>query len=334
MTIEVTLPKAVQEQADASEALIEQAAQARHEMLSEIPPSEFNPVPDGQVPTPPAVDPQQSAAPPFAEKVVVPPAPNEMVSKEEYERLRQQFNTLQGRYLSADASAKELSSRMQSLESQPVPPKPEGPAYMEYVKPEEVEEIGEDVVELQGRIARGEASKQVGEAFGRLERRLVALEHEKATQTSTSLWDRVDDLAPGAKALNGPPVDLGWSQFLDGIDELSGKPRRDLGVTAAHIGDVTRLVSFVQEYQAASGQPQRNPVAPQQKPETVTSAPPTPQQTQGPTIRTSEITAFYNAWTNGEYKGREEEALAKEKQIDQAAREGRVIRDNAAPQGF
>jgi len=324
MTTEVKLPKAVRDMAAQTDAALEQETARRQEYrdaISQEPQGALEGVTPQPLPQPPPV--------PQGEPSETPPPEGEFVSRDAYEQLRQQNNSLQGMYNSQQGVIDELSFQVQQQVHEPHQPVASaGPAYLAHTSAEERELIGDEALEVQSRLATTEANRAAREVEDRVERRLNALEKERANKASLTLWDKVDDLAPGAKSLNGPPPHPDWVAFLNGIDEQSGQPRRKLGDSAYYAGDIYRLASLVDEFHAQHGQPRPNPVVSQRKPETVTAAPGrTGVAHTGPAIRTSEIKAHYDAIAKNPKLAVDPAVLAREQEIEKAWQEGRVIRD-------
>lgn len=223
-----------------------------------------------------------------------------------------------------------LEGRASTAPSKPA--EPAGPSYLRHLKPEEVENIGKDVVDVQSRIARGEAEAVV-EGLGAdieerrraTEARLAALEQERQESMGRDLWAKVEQHFPGATQINDDPR---WADFLDSNDPFSGRVRREFGEVAVRQGDIGRIVGLMKEFKASLGEPV---VPPTVKPDVVkaaSSAAPGTARSVGspkPMIRESQIKKFYDDWTRGKFRGKDDEARKIEASITAAVEDGRVI---------
>jgi len=163
--------------------------------------------------------------------------------------------------------------------------------------------------------------------FAAQDEKLRQLEGQTASQTGRELWERVDQLSPGAKLRNDSD-DSGWVEFLNGIDPISGRLRKDLGNAAVDVGDVGRLALLHDEYLKASGQDKK----PDEKPDRSrelrpngSRAEPGVSSGEKPTLRNSEVEQFYKDLAKGKYEGKPEVAEKMEALIMAAVQEGRVI---------
>lgn len=315
----MTVPAAVERQA-------EEAEQAFAEFEKELGLESAAPAPEAgePTPTPPAAAPAPSAPP------ANPPAEGDRLTalerQLEYERHRN--DSLQGRL---DSQLRAANQELKQLREQlsRAPAGPVVPPAKRHLKPEELANLDENAVDLQSRVARGVAEETAESVRQELERknaelaeRLAALEQSRQAEAVDTLWDAVEKIAPGAKAIN--ESDPGWFRFLDGVDDISGRLRRDIGAAAATVGDVKRLASLIEEYRAASGvQAPRPAVASQVRPPVAPAA--APAAPKKPVFKESQVKRFYDNWNRGAYKGKEKEAEELERQIDAAAQEGRII---------
>jgi hypothetical protein len=199
-----------------------------------------------------------------------------------------------------------------------------------HLKPEELTNLDEATLDLQGRISKGVAETEVEAVRAELEKqnaalaeRLAALEQSKASEVADTLWDSVERLSPGAKAIN--EGDSGWITFLEGVDDASGRTRLEIGTAAVGAGDVRRVASLIDEYRSAAGlQAPRPSVVAQVRP-AVAPSPGAVKPATKPLFKESQVKRFFENLNRGAYKGREKEADELEKQIDAAAQEGRIL---------
>jgi len=217
-----------------------------------------------------------------------------------------------------------------------------GPAHLRHVKPEEVETLGKDVVDVQSRIARGEAEAAVQssetEAVARheeLKKRLEQLEQGRQETAANVFWGKVEKLVPGAGAINAS--DPRWGEFLNTADPLSGRMRREIGEVAISFEDVRRVVDLLNDFKEAVGEKTVSPApvtvspvpaAGSVRPDVVRagSSPAAAPAAAKAVIKESHIKKFYDDWARGKFNGRDAEAQKIADAIEAAVDEGRVIR--------
>jgi hypothetical protein len=232
-----------------------------------------------------------------------------------------------------------------SAQDSVVVPADEG-AFRKYLKDNEVEEFDSEILDFQARMSRGVAESVVLPVFQQLSARIQRLESQEQTRVGDSFWDLVEAHYPGARAINN--TDPLWSEFLNGTDELSGRPLRDIGEAAVSAGDVGRIVSLLQQYAGKSapsaaasgdggGEERSSASAPRPSDEgNGTATPPVkPSRAKGetrdikskakPNIRESDVKKFFDDVARGRYAGRQDEMKAREAAIEDAVLEGRVV---------
>lgn len=336
MSIEAVIPKAARqadEQADAELANLEQAMEE----------SAGRPLVLDQIGEQTVTDPDPEPGVSSTETLEGSPGhiedstPVDLAGDEEEEdTFKQKYLTLQGMYKAQLARAKEearaetmqqmqVVQQMTAQNAPAVSAAPQGPAYRKYLKDPEVEEFGEEVLEMQSRMAKGVAEEAARVVSIPLMRRIEALESSQQHSSGKSFWASVEQHYPGAEGLNdsGDPL---WLAFLDQRDPLSGMTYRDIGESAIASGDVGRVVSLMQLYSgnssAAVETPDTNgkaPVAtPPVKPKRTKGTPAPKSKPEAPLLRESEIKQFYDDVNRGKYRGREAEMKAKEDAIDRA----------------
>jgi hypothetical protein len=345
----MAIPKAVEQQAaDAEQAVTDyltgQGSGAGDTSVA---------TPEAQVETPKA---QASESKPA---VVVPDAvlPPVEAAGTEIAQLKKQLDyekhrndSLQGRLDSQlrplNDTVRDLKAQLTAMEAKVAQKAKEdqGPAHLRHVKPEEVETLGKDVVDVQSRIARGEAEAVVQNSeseaavrFEDLKKRLEHIEQGRQETDATAYWAKVEALVPGASAIN--TSDSRWGDFLNTVDPLSGRMRREIGEVAISIGDVRRVADLMNDFKEAVGERTvvpaaavtPPPAASGVRPEVVRAGP--ASQVPGrvapaakTVIRESHIQKFYDDWARGKFNGREAEAQKIADAIEAAVDEGRVVR--------
>ena len=296
------------------------------------------------------------AAPQAPPQAPVPEDPNS-------ETWQQRYRVLDGKYraevpqLSSDLAAaraqiEELSKQVQAIKDQPAPAPVQPAAPTSPVSKRDVEEYGEDMIDLFTRIAENVATtrspkqtKEVSDLTAQVEALSKQIESLNASQTVSHeqmMRSYLDANVPGWAEQDKDPKFSGWlSQF----DPLSGYRRSDLLATAYQQGDTARVAHIFKLYQqenetllnaatqvrgngsAQSRTPAMNiesmvtptPAAGAEQPAPVQQAP-TPQAV----VESRDIKRYYTDKSLGRYKSNPELAQQIEQEILAATREGRV----------
>lgn len=175
------------------------------------------------------------------------PKPDDSQSTNDYEH---RFKVLQGKYNSEvprlSAENKELKGTLKSLQDQldELKAKPAEPL----VKPEEIEEYGEGLIDVARRVAQEELAKKDAQ-IKKLEAKLDALEGVTTKTVEkdffTSLADKVSDWAK----IND---DKAFHKWLEETDELTGMRRQDLLSQAEQARDADRVAKFFKAFKKTS----------------------------------------------------------------------------------
>jgi hypothetical protein len=157
--------------------------------------------------------------------------------------------------------------------------------------------------------------------------RLRQVEGQVAGQSGRDLWDRVDQLSPGARDRNDSD-DPQWVDYLNQRDPISGRLRKDLGNAAVDVGDVARLALMHDEFLKVTGQVKGKeaeaPVNSELRPDGSRAEPAVSSSTK-PTLKNSEIEQFYKDLASGKYEGKPQLADKMEALITAAIQDGRVV---------
>lgn len=301
----------------------------------------------------PELEPQPESMPLVAEPVAEPEQPQSQLLPEpapappEYD-WEQRYRTLQGKY---DREIPALHGRLASLEqllaatqaplrAEPATPVPTTTVV---IPPEDEETYGAELIAAARRWAMAEVQPRIAQ----LEHQLGELrggQQQIRTETVQSRIERALDadseIAVRWRELNHDPEFLAW---LAQVDPFAGEPRQMLLNKAAGAGDAARCIRFFKTYLAehtAVTQPspavsaQTAPVPAQAEPRPTLESLAAPGRPSGsaPSGAPAEkrvwtnpqITAFYRACTNGDYRTREAEKIRIEEDIIAAAREGRI----------
>lgn len=309
----MNLPRAVIEaERKAEEALqrLQQARQPQQPEAGEAPPTE----PNAEIA--PTVTPSEPAVQASAATQPTPPAEGD-------EKWEARFKTLSGKYNAEvprlHAAIKERDSKLNSLteEVEALKARLDSPQE-KLVKPEEVAEFGEPLVDLIRRAAREEVQGKDGE-IANLKRQLEQLTGATTANVEVNFYDRLAMQVPEWQTINDDPEFHTW---LGEVDELTGAQRQDILSQAEEKRDADRVARFFkafrkvqQDKSAASSTSLEAQVAPE--------ATRTPEAPKGKKLWSrAEIAAFYAADRRGAYT--EEQAAAIDAEIQAAIREQRV----------
>lgn len=343
----MTIPQAVLEAEKEAEAAAEEYDKAVQE-------AEGIPVEPIEVP----IDADEPTEPEPDEPLVQTPEPNKPVNEpvaegtpeteKALEKAKARYDTLLGKYNKEVPRFQEAMARMEgelnalkaTKAAEPAAPKPEPVEVnpLKYLKDQEIEDFGADLVDMHARIAKGTSEAEVAksaaelrETQAQLEDRIAQLEREKVSSAGNDLWDRVESQFPGAKKINDS--DPLWHDFLAGTDPVSGISYRKIGQTAMGIGDVSRIVGLLSTYAEEAGletdtleapedeAPAAEPVV---KPKKSRGGKKPTQPKEKPVYTEAQVTQYYENVARGRFKGKEKEAEAIEREIELAMEEGRI----------
>jgi len=263
------------------------------------------------------------------------PVSNELSDlQKQLELERQRNRSLQGRIDSQLAAAnsenKELKSMIGELKAQMDELRKANavPGYRRHITEEEAADLGDDVLEVQERIIKGTLEEElengsVKEFIERLVKQSAEAQRVEPATNPVNLklfWQAVERYYPNAETIDGS--DEGWFAFLDSYDPKSGLKNRQLGEQIINSGDVAGMVDLMSTYKAVGGHvgSERRPSV---KPERTGSEPVV--ETVKSTWKREEVERFYHDVAMKKFRGTKEQAIAMEKEIMEAAQEGRII---------
>jgi len=263
-----------------------------------------------QNPQPPA-EPIETPAP-------QPPADSTPPQEESWEH---RFKVLQGKY-NAEVPRfahenKDLKSRLQSLEEQLDEMKNAKPPEL-LVKPEEIEQYGEGLIDVARRVAREElASKDA--IIAKLRSEIDSVKSVQSSVVQDSFFRSLTEMVPDWEALNADTNFLNW---LDEVDDLTGETRQALLGRAEQARDPVRAAKFFNTYKKMSQTWAAKSAASleQQIVPPTNQAPSTPQAKKIWTR--AEITNFYDRLRRGSISDADANAI--EADIASASVEGRI----------
>lgn len=248
------------------------------------------------------------------------PAPAPQEGDEKWEA---RYKTLHGKYNAEvprlHSALKERDQQLNSLTEEVEALKAQMAAKKEpLVKPEEVSEFGEPLVDLIRRAAREEVQGKDVE-IAELRKRLDAVTHQTTETREVGFYDKLAEQVPDWMAVNDDPDFHAW---LREADDLTGAQRQAILSEAEVKRDADRVARFfkafkrIQETKVAAAETSLDSqVAP------VTSKADSPPPGKKLWTR-GEIADFYARDRRGEFS--EEKAAAIDSEIQSAIREGRV----------
>jgi hypothetical protein len=342
---DINLPRGVREQSKRAEEI--QRAITGAAEPSVLPPSE------GQTPQPPALPEQVEGQPP------APPPEDQNVSPAEWE---QRYKAMKGRAEQMRDQMGQMVHAVQQLQaenatlrnSQPPPPQVTEPVNL--LTEQEVQDYGEDFVDVVRRVSVGVAAPLQAE-IQHLRAQLGTVQQETGNSFLTRMNATISGLIPNWQEINRHPRFMHWVQLPD---VFSGAIRQQLMQAAWDNGDAMRVAAFFQAFLAEEAA-----VDPARSMTPGMSVQPTPLQNgasvplgtrlsldnlaapgrahsgaQMPTEKrvysAQDISRFYTEVAAGKWRARDAERAAIDADIIAAQHEGRIIPDQRTitPMGF
>jgi len=311
----LNLPRAVIEAERKAEEALQRLQAARQPQQSQV--DEAQPPTDPQPPTPDAAS---ETPAPAADPA---PAPTATPPGEGDDKWEARYKTLHGKYNAEvprlHAALKERDSKLNSLteEVEALKAAVSNPRES-LIKPEEVNEFGEPLVDLIRRAARDEMAAKDAE-IAALKREVESVKTSTVENKEVSFYDKLNSQVPDWMAINDDPDFHAW---LGEVDDLTGALRQEILSAAEGKRDADRVARFfkafkkVQETKSAAAtaslDSQVAPVASR------VDEPP-----KGKKIWTrAEIADFYARDRRGELT--EEQSAAIDKEVQLAIRKRRV----------
>lgn len=303
----------------------------------------FAPVPDPEGSDTPSTAPEAPAV-----EGAPPPSPPHQEQEPDAD---QRFRSLQGRYESLQKNYSTQGERIAELERLITTLRVKGAEEQvttpqQYEKPkllseQEVNEYGEDLLNVIGKRAKEEYAPefdQLAQRLKRLEGRVESVGTVLETDQTKNVYSSLTAAVPMWREINR---DEGFKAWLDEPDPYSGKKRNEMLQEAFSRHEGNRVVSFFRGFLEAVGTPQPSPAQgnpaplsngqPAGKPSLEDFAAPgrarsTPQSLplDKPVYTVAWIAKFTADKIAGKYRGRESDAEAIERDIFQAQHEGRI----------
>jgi hypothetical protein len=290
---------------------------------------------DAQNPEPQPAEPPQDPQPAPAEPTPVEPTPTPTEPVVAEETWQQKYKTLKGMYDAEvprlHADLRELKGQVDNLrkasETKPVEPaKPA--AATKLVTDADVEAFGQDLIEVQRKVAREVASEFRGELDA------MRVENEKLREQLTSTGTQVSEasfeqrlyrMVPDFEAVNANPK---WIAWLNEVDPLLRAPRSSVAQQAFNRGDAEGVAHYVAMFKQTVAPVEQkadktDELERQLQPNRgAASAPPTSQK--GKVYTNSDIEKMFRKAADLGTKGQLDAAKKLEAEIDAAFMEGRV----------
>jgi hypothetical protein len=262
------------------------------------------------VPQPPAVE---TPAPPAVQNDS-PPPPQEDSWEHRFKVLQGKYNSEVPRFASEN---KDLKSRLQILEEQ-IDEMKNAKTPELLVKPEEIEQYGEGLIDVARRVAREElASKD--NVIAKLQSEINSIKSVTTNVVSDNFFKSLTEFVPDWEALNANDNFLKW---LDEVDELTGETRQSLLSKAENQRDPVRAAKFFNMYKKTS----QSWAANSQTSLEQQIVPPVNQPSSSPPAKKiwtrGEISEFYDRVRRGSIS--DADAIAIEADISSATIEGRI----------
>lgn len=301
------------------------------------------PAPSGAATSPAAAPPPEGTQPP-----ATPPVEDEQTWEQKFKSQSGRFEQMLKANEALSSRVNELQQSISLLQSRgvqaPAPVPAAERAAPKYVKDEEVQEYGEEFIDIVGRRAKevyAPEFDELAERMKRLEGQVQGVGSIVQTTVKKGLYDTLDHDIPNWKEINRSPQ---FKEWLGRPDPYSGRLRHDMLKEAYSGHESGRVLSFFKGFLTeATGLPQDSQAR-------TASAPPLAQSGNGsgkpsladfaapgrarsapqnlppdkPMYTQAWIAKFYADKLAGKYRGRETDVAAVEADIFQAQHEGRI----------
>lgn len=281
-----------------------------------------------------STDTEVEAGPPAGEST--PPTPAEEKPSKPSEDFEQKYRSLRGKY---DAEVprlhqqvKALTAQIEELQKAQAKPEPEQPPEPKrYVTDADKEAFGEDLLDVQRRVAMEVAEKYEAQ-LSAMKRHIDNLE-SKLTETGGQIGamtfeQRLRSAVPDFDTVNRDPR---WVEWLDEHDPIVRGPRRVMAQRAFDAGDAEAVADYVKLFKASvqeqSQQSDRKAELERQvAPKRTAAATPPPSQKPAAKVYTeAKATEVWGRIRDLSMRGQHDEAAKLEAEISAAYVEGRVV---------
>lgn len=260
------------------------------------------------------------------------PAPE--ASKEDSpEYLRQRLRVLQGKYesevprLHADnrkmqEQVTELESKLQNTQAEA------SPDYSEFFSEDEMEQFGEDTLKVVYRVSDQLARKHAGVASEKVESHVKRTQEQSDQERHGRLMGDLAARVPEWEQINEDPAFHEWlsqSTQIETDQGVASVQRQELLNRRHHSYNSQGVIKIFQDFQESRGGHAPDPLERKNLPSSAV----TPDSTRPPggekrMFSRQEVKDFYAAKRRNEFKRDPEKGRALEREIDEAAAEGRI----------
>ena len=277
-------------------------------------------------------EPTQNIEPVAPQPEVKPEKPVEPEVPEE--TWQQKYKTLKGMYDAEvprlHSDIRDLKSQMDKLQKAAEAPKPEAkPAAQptKLVTDADVQAFGEDLIEVQRKVAREVAAEFRGELDA------MKAENEKLREqlnmtgsqvSEASFEQRLYRLVPDFQAVN---TDERWINWLNEVDPLLRAPRKSVAQEAFNTGDAEAVAHYIGMFKASvapAEQPSDKAAELEKQIQPKRSASNASVSQQAKTYTDAQIQKMFQKSVEMSSRGQRDDAMKLEAEIDAAYREGRV----------
>tara|TARA_Y100000004_G_scaffold153796_1_gene177711 strand:+ start:63 stop:1007 length:945 start_codon:yes stop_codon:yes gene_type:complete len=250
---------------------------------------------------------------------------------------RQRSASMKGRIESqlkrSNEENKELKNQLEELQNQfsEIREANKVPGFKSNLTDEEIEEVGEEVLELQDRVIKGTLKEElesgsIKELVNTLVEQSINARKEQETKVKEDrqwFWTSVEQEYPGAAKINSS--DANWFKFLNSYDQITGKRLRDVGSEAVQNGDVNVIVNLLKKYKPLTDQSVApvQPVTPM--PESTGTNSTMIKTPEAFSISKAEVNQFYLDVGKGKYLRNQKKQKEMEAKIMEAAQSGRIF---------
>jgi len=319
----MALPRQVEAQLKELEEIEKQLAAQQNPQAT---PEE--PAPQPAEPAEPTQNPEPVAQQPEAkpEKPTEPEVPEET--------WQQKYKTLKGMY---DAEVPRLHADLRDLKGQvdnlrkaaeTKPAEPAKTAKVEkLVTDADVQAFGEDLIEVQRKVAREVAAEFRGEldAMKAENEKLREQLNTTGSQVSEASFEqRLYRLVPDFQTVN---TDERWIGWLNEVDPLLRAPRKSVAQEAFNTGDAEAVAHYIGMFKASiapAEQPSDKAAELEKQIQPKRSATNAPVSQQAKTYTDAQIQKMFQKSVELSSRGQRDDAMKLEAEIDAAYREGRV----------
>lgn len=282
-----------------------------------------------------AVDIQQTDPAPAEEPIASEPevkAP-EVKTTSDWEH---KYRTLEGKY-SAEVPRlhqqnKELATTLQSLQERVELLDAAAPSTSDddrLVSDKDVEEYGQDLIDVQRRVAREVLSSELKARDVKIAQLEKALTKTGGDVATMSFEQRLAMEVPDFAAINADPA---WIAWLDETDPYTGEPRRAFAEFAYTNGDISKIRKVVDFYKTNTNQTPEDAVRQQRQTELERQITPTRANTAPSTASSVKDRIYTEAVMTREFNkvkelnlvGKYEDAAKLENELSEAYMQGRV----------